>query len=328
MNDKGYVMTGLSFLLIIPAILLVAIFVEMTHMGGESSSLALRSDVSFYTAKDIERNIPIIGKEVLRETANDVVESGTALENSRTTIKNNLQARMNQVVQKYQSETGATNITCTIHSVESSTDPWYVKINSTIYVKRSNIVHNETISQDVSLEQLKDPLPFIKCKNYGGVTHTDTRILYGSSLLNLLNAKGMANATVYENATSPLFIKRCPYEPYTDHGNLITLKNCIDNGYFHESADGACFLCRLEGKAICTHPGLETFVTPPKTTNLSLSNIFAPCSIDHVLFSDTVYPGKGICYYSWKVGAKPPKTYYLNLYLDKGHRQKYGLPTY
>ncbi|MBM4241451.1 MAG: hypothetical protein FJ150_07325 [Euryarchaeota archaeon] len=318
MDNKGYAMSALSFLLIIPAVLLVTVFVDMSHIGGESEGLVLKSDAVFCTAMDIENQIPVMGKEVLRETADGIVESGDAIIDSRKTVKNVLQAKMCQMSELYQNKMGL-EVNCRILSLDSSSDPFYVEIKSTVYVRKDNIVHNETISQNISIERLKDPLPFIKCKNYGGVNMTDTRILYGSSLVAYLNAKNVSNAFVYENASSPLFIKKCPYDPYISHGTLLTLKNCIDNGYFHESNDGACFLCRLEGKAVCPHYGLETFVIPSPTLNSSL--ISAPCSSDHVIFNDSSYPGMEI-QYNLEAGN------YYKLFLDNGHRSKYGLPYY
>ena len=78
------------------------------------------------------------------------------------------------------------------------------------------MTHNESISQNVSIIDpnypIPDPLPFIKCKKYGEITNTSTKILYGSSLANLLKAENLTNADVYENASSPLFIKKCPYD--------------------------------------------------------------------------------------------------------------------
>jgi hypothetical protein len=218
------------------------------------------------------------------------------------------------------------NVTCKIWHVDSSPDPFKIEVKSDIYVSKGSVTHNGSVSQDISIIDpsypIPDPEPFMKCKNYGGVTNTSTKVLYGSSLVDLLNTKNMTNTEVYENATSPLFIKKCPYDPYVGHGNFpsfIVLKNCIDNGYFHESSDGTCFLCRLEGKATCPHYGFETFIVPSS----SFSNLTSksPCSIDHVIFNGTVYPGNGIVYYA-------DGSNYCKLFLDNGHRQKYGLPTY
>jgi hypothetical protein len=322
MNQKGYVISGLTFLLIIPTFLLIAVFVDIVHTGSETQSLGVQSDVTFYIAKDIEGNIPIITEKILQKTTNDVVKNGNPLRDSRNTIKNSLQDEVNHLSEKYH-DNESIDVTCKIWSVNPSPDPFKIEVNSTIYVQKGSVAHNEHISQNISIMDsnypIQDPLPFIKCKNYGGVTNTSTKILYGSSLANLLKAGNLTNAEVYENATSPLFIMKCPYDPYIWHGyshSFIVLKNCIDNGYFHESSDGSCFLCRLEGKTTCPHYGFETFIVPSNSSNSITS---APCSVEHVIFDNyNVYPGKEIMYYSNS----------SKLFLDNGHRQKYGLPTY
>lgn len=324
MNQKGYIISGLSLLLIIPVFLLIAVFVDVVHTGSETQSLAIQSDVTFYAVEDVKENIPLMTEKILQKTTNDVVKTGYPLSDSEAVIKNSLQEELNHLSEKYQSE--GINVTCRIWSVDPSQDPFKIEVNSTIYAKKGNVVHNEHISQKISIIDsnypIEDHLPFIECKKYGGVTNTSTKILYGSSLANLLKAKHLTNGGVYENATSPLFIGKCPYDPYIGHGNyphFVILKNCIDNGYFHESSDGSCFLCRLEGKVTCPHYGFETFIAPSNSSNSTL--MFAPCSSEHVIFDDYVYSGKGIVYYS--NGSN-----YLKLFLDNGHRQKYGLPVY
>ncbi|MGB9977812.1 hypothetical protein [Methanobacterium sp.] len=322
MDQKGYIMSGLTILLIIPAFLLIAVFIDMVHTGSETQSLVIQSDITFYTAKDIESNIPVITEKILQEITNNVVKTGFPLTDSRNVIKSNLQEELNRLSEKYQNNESI-NVTCKIWSVNPTQDPFKIEINSTVYVQKGNVAHNEHISQNISIIDsnypIHDPLPFIKCKKYGEMTNTSIKILYGSSLANLLKSKNLTNADAYENATSPLFIKKCPYDPYIGHGkfsSFIVLKNCMDNGYFHESSDGSCFLCRLEGRVTCSHYGFETFIVPSNSSNSVLTS--APCSIEHVLFDDSTYPGKEIIYY-------------LNsskLFLDNGHRQKYGLPTY
>lgn len=312
-------------LLIIPAFLLIAVFIDIVHMGSQTQSLAVQSDVTFYTAKDIEDNIPILTEKILQKTTDNVIKTGIPLADSRNAIKNDLQEEVDQLAGRYQSSENIT-ATCRIWSVNPSSDPFKIEVNSTVYVQKGSVAHDEHISQNIPITNsnylIQDPLPFIKCKNYGEITNTSTKIFYGSSLANLLKAKHLKNAGVYENATSPLFIKKCPYDPYINHGNspyFVVLKNCIENGYFHESSDGSCFLCRLEGKAVCYHYGFETFIVPSNSSNSQL--MFAPCSSEHVIFDDHVYSGKGIIYYSNGFN-------YFKLFLDNGHRQKYGLPKY
>jgi hypothetical protein len=329
MDRKGYVMGGLSFLLVVPAILLVAVFMDMAHVGGESASTVLTSDTTLYAAKDIEEDIPVQGLEVLREEAEEVVKTGAPVVNSRQAVETALQKRMDLKAEEYYNSTGL-RVNCTILNVNTASDPFEVEVNSTICVEKDNVKHRETVNQNISIKdadsRIPDPLPFIKCKNHGGVTNTTDRILYGSSLVNYLNARNISNATAYENATGPLFIKKCPYDPYDYHGtsqNYIALKNCLENGYFHESSDGACFLCRLEGKSTCYHYGFETFIKPAPSLDGTLT--FAPCSSDHVIYNDTypggTYRGKAIEYYFDGVN-------HFKLFLDNGHRLKYGLPTF
>ncbi|HML04413.1 MAG TPA: hypothetical protein VK426_01435 [Methanobacterium sp.] len=320
MDQKGYVISSLSFLLIIPAICIVATFINMTHTGSQSQALSVQSDVVLSTASDVENNIPPIAEKVLQKTANDLIKSGCPLQDSRSVIKNSLQEEMDNLNEKYTNE--GINATCKIISVDTGEDPFNVEINSTISVNKDNAIHKENISQNISIIDpnypLPDPLPFIKCKKFGGVTNTSTRIVYGASLVNYLKNENMSNAEVYLNATSPLIIKKCPYDPYKSHGqsnNLTNLKNCIDNGYYHDSNDGACYLCRLEGKAICIHFGMETFIIPSVSSNETLPS--GPCGSDHAIFNDH-YEGYSSIYRSNSTG-------YYKIFLENGHRSKYGL---
>lgn len=334
MDQKGYVMNGLAFLLILPAILLVAVYIDMTTLGGQSVSLVMQSDTTFYAAKDIERNIPVIGSGVIEEVALNATTTGTKLPDSRSHIKNQIQQRMNSITQNMKTSIGADDISCNITSVGASTNPFLLEINSTIYVKKGTSVHKDTISQDIDLGGLPDPLPFIKIKEASISTlptldSSTGKISYGTSLSQYLQKRGVANYTVYENATSQGYLDRCSFEPYEStidgHGVNATppiqnLGYCLSNGYYHESSDGACYLCRLEGNAVCSHYGLETFIVPPASNNATL--IFAPVSIDHVIFSDSPYSGKALIYLE---SGNNPTTYY-KLFLDEGHRKKYGLP--
>jgi len=315
MDQKGYVISGLSLLLIIPVIYMIVVFVNMTYTVSQSQALLFQSDVVFSTTRDIEENLPLLAKNTFQKTAWNVIRTGNPLQNSRMTVKDSLQMKIDNLTEKYHKE--GINVTCTIISVDSSKDPFKVQINSTISIVKGNITHKENLTQDISIIDpnypIPDPLPFIKLKNFGGVTSTGNRIIYGSSLANFLKSKNMTNAEVYLNATSPLIIKKCPYVPYKTHGkshNLINLINCIDNGFFHVSMDAACFLCRLEGRAECGHLGIETFIIPSASTN----NTTAPVSIDHVIFSYTIYYGHKFNVFG-----------HYKLYLDDGHRKKYGI---
>jgi hypothetical protein len=223
---------------------------------------------------------------------------------------------------------------CDIQYVDNSQDPFQIEVKSKIKVEKGTLKHQENLTQNISLINgsfpIMDPLPFIKCKEHGGATIREDKIFYGSSLSNHLESRGINNSEAYENATSPLYIRKCPYDPYELHGNtndLVNLKNCIDNGFYHESSDGSCFLCRLEGRGVCPHYGMETFIVPAPSVNLpSLNNssAVATSAPDHVIFDDTghgTYQGHQIVYFN-------NGTHYFYLVLDDSHRKKYGLPTF
>ncbi|MDI6643894.1 MAG: hypothetical protein QME14_02460 [Methanobacteriaceae archaeon] len=314
MDEKGYIVSSLSFLLMIPAILLVFIIFTVNNIGTEPSSIAIQSKNVFYEVNDLKNNIPRISKKVINEISMQVIDRG-AVNDSREVVKEKLQLKINQILAKSEFNDGL-RINCTVLSVETGDDPFIIQINSTIHVSKNTVVHEENISQNISIEGLPDCLPFIVCSEFGKPEIIEDKIYYNSYLFEFLNNKNISNSEVYINATSPFLIKKCPYHPYTVHGNLLNLKNCIENGYYHESNDGACYLCRLEGKNTCPHYGIETFIIPQCMKNSTF--IMAPCSIDHVLFNKTSFYGMGIDYYQNNL-------YYYKIFLDNGHRLKYGI---
>ena len=278
MESEGYVLGALSFLMILPSILLLMVLVDMVNLD-DSLETIMKSDSAFYISGDVEMNIPPITRQALKEIDENIIKSGDPLPNSRIVLKNLIQSKMNLINANYQKQSGV-NIKCFINSVDSASNPFEIEVNSTILVFKDNIYFNRNISQKISILGsyfakknstdldgfvIPDPLPFIKCKKFGGVSVKNGNISYGSSLKKYLNMKGLREADIYENASSPLYIKKCPYEPYVSHGKsrkFMTLKNCIENRYYHESSDGACILCRLEGRSTCNHFGFETFIIP------------------------------------------------------------------
>jgi hypothetical protein len=338
MDSNGYVMGGLSLLLIIPSIILLMGIVDMIHMD-ESSNTLIKSDNAFLISEDVEGNIPNITLQALKEIDENVVKTGNSVQNSRKAMKTVIQSKINEYNANYQQSTGV-GIDCHINSVDSADDPFEVEVNSSISILKDNISYNKNISQkvpivqgqfpkrfmgeNIGVDELPDPLPFIKCQKYGVINVREGKINYGSSLSKYMEAMGINNSSAYVNATSPFFLKKCPYEPYIYHGNgnkFSILKNCLENGYHHESSDGACILCRLEGKALCRHNGFETFILPAYAIDKKFLN--APCSIDHVIFSNNeygngTYPGEAIEYYSTVHDS-------YRIFLDRGHRIKYGI---
>ncbi len=325
MDNNGYVMAGMSFLLILPVLVLFVMIINVNYADTESKSQFIESESSLNVFRDFESNIPRLGRQVLKEEAFTVVNSKKPLLNSRKSTKDNLQLKIDQITQDYNNK--GLQVSCTVQSIKESDDPFQVEVTSSVTVQKDKVAHKQTLHQKIPIndpdDPLPDPMPFVKCNEYGEVSINGSRIYYGHSLASYLEQRGEKNWDVYENASSPLFIKQCPYDPLIGHGapntTMETLKNCLDNGFYHESNDGACYLCRLEGKSTCYHQGLEIFILPPPTHNQSDN---APCSVDHVLFGDNnsdIYPGGSIQYY------QEGDLIFL-LYLDSSHRKKYGLP--
>jgi hypothetical protein len=341
MDNNGYVLSLSSFFLILPVFLLLMVLTNMTVDQSNIQQTTLNSQDVMAVTTDLETNLPLIGREVLRDKSFEVISSGNPLSNSRKEVKEELQNRMDTFCTKFSSN--GMMVECKILNVDNSYDPFCVEVKSRVTVGKGALKHQVNLTQNISLTNgsfpLYDPLPFVKCKDHGGSTINGDRVFYGSSLSNYLKSRGIENFEAYENATSSLYIKKCPYDPYILHGNtneMVNLKNCIDNGFYHESSDGSCFLCRLEGKGTCPHYGMETFITPAPSfnslfSNASVNNSFlnnsstAPSSVDHVIFNDTgshgTYSGCTLIYFN-------NGTHYFQLYLDNSHRKKYGLPQF
>lgn len=325
MDHQGYVLSLISFLLIIPAVLMMILIIDAGYSLGKEESLIVSSNQVSNTMNDLQENIGTLSNLEVQKVTYQVIETGEPVPNSRELLKERIQEETNNLINKYKDNQDL-DINCSIISVDNTSDPFIIELRAIIIVGKDETVCERKITHQISLEEydppLPDPLPFIKCKNQGNLKIIDGKIIYDSSLVSYLESRNIENAYFYENATSSALIRKCPYSPYESHGNTyLTLINCLENGFYHESNDGACFLCRLEGKATCSHRGFETFIIPAPTTNYNL--LSAPCSIDHVIFDDTVlngtYSGMALIYREFA------GRYYF-LFLDNGHRNKYGLP--
>ncbi|PKL67076.1 MAG: hypothetical protein CVV28_06615 [Methanobacteriales archaeon HGW-Methanobacteriales-1] len=320
MDKKGYVMTGTSFLLILPAILIAMILLSYVHGENEINTQSIQSDNLNLASEDLKRNIPILARQSMENISLEIIDNNKTVENGPESIKNQLQTKIDNLSSQYINQ--EINVTCKVDSIQKSPqDSFFIEFNSTIILTKDDFRHEEHLSQLVSIEGLPDPLPYIKCRPYGEISHNSTITRYGSSLSNYLTNNSVENASLYENASSPFIIKKCPYDPYLSHGSKNTMKNCQENGFYHNSNDGSCYLCRLEGKSLCVHFGFEVFIQPSPVNfnpqNNSSLNLEGPCSSDHVIFGENTYPGKSIAY-----KIENGTNYFL--LLDDGHASKYG----
>ena len=306
LDSKGNLIISSAAILII-SLLLLSIFIVTSINYLENENIDSKANDNFkYIVDDYSNNLEVLERESI-EQATDKVYYSIALFDSQDQIKKNLDKILKEKNQEY-SDKYDVDISSETLSVESSDSPWKILFKVKLNIKKGNERYNGIIEKNTSIEGLKDPLPFAKMTVAGGIVVIGDKIHYGRALMRYLYIHRIDSPESYLLATSPLTVKKCPYDPYIHHGDPGVLKDCLDKGYFHESADGSCYLCRLEGKGTCPHYGLEVFIQPHTIlTNDSVSGS------DHVVYHD-YYPGE-----------KLDKTDINSLILDSSHAKKYGL---
>lgn len=303
-GSKGNIFTGLSAIFILSFIIIFILLLNVnTSILNENN---LESDNIKYIVEDYNRNIEILANDSLKEVSENVYKTNIPLKDSEDEIKKILNEKLSKLNEEFKNKY-AVNIQSEVIIVENHEKPEFLKIKTILTITKSNEKYNGLVESKASVLNLKDPLPILLC---GKLDYNESKLFYGDSLTNYLKNRNVENPENYINASSPLIIKKCPYDPYIHHGDNQTLFNCIQNGYYHESADGSCYLCRLEGKGLCPHYGFETFIIPSKDLKTNLSSTSAS---DHVIFMDN-YPGKPYYYYDNRI-----------IFLDDSHRAKYGL---
>lgn len=307
-DSKGNIIVG-STAILIAVLLLMCIFVVTTLNYIEHGNIASASNDNFkYIVEDYSKNLEIVERESLGEVTKKAFD-GWPISNSEKEIKKKLNKHLEEVNIEYDKKYGV-KITSEALSVENSDSPWYLLFKVKLNIEKDGESYSNIVEKHVPIEGLRDPLPIAKLTVASGIlTYGDT-YHYGTALSAYMLIHNLKSPESYIEATAPLIIKKCPYDPYVHHGDPGVLKDCLKNGYFHESADGSCYLCRLEGKGKCPHYGFEVFIQ----THTPLGNESLSCS-DHVVFSDHYY-GEKINKYDWN-----------SLILDDSHRKKYGLIT-
>lgn len=299
-------MTGNLAILIVSLLLIaIIVFTSVNYINSENID-SKATDNFKYIINDYNNNLELLGRESIEDVTEKVYNS-YRVSDSEKEIKKILDKKLDEKNKEYEKKYGV-KIDSDVISVESTDSPWYVMIKVKLNVKKDNNEYDGIIKKNISIEGLRDPLPLAKFSRISGILFYDGEIHYEKVLAGYLYFHNYDSPWSYLFATSPLYIKKCPYDPYIHHGDNGVLKDCLKNGYFHESADGSCFLCRLEGKGKCPHYGLEVFIQPH--TPLKNDSISCP---DHVMYSDHYY------------GEKLDENDTNSLILDSAHRKKYGL---
>ncbi|MBR4447733.1 hypothetical protein [Methanobrevibacter sp.] len=306
LDSKGNIIVGTTAILIV-GLLIICIFVLTSINYIQNSNINSESNDNFkYIIDDYSANLELMGRDSIAE-ATQKVYNGLPVLNSEDQIKKNLNNILKEKNQEFKEKYNI-DLSSEAISVEPTDSPWKVLFKVKLKGKKGNEEFNQIIERNSSIEGLRDPLPIAKLTIVSGVMAYDDEIHYKTALSAYMLLHDLDSPESYIEATAPLNIKKCPYDPYIHHGDHGVLRDCLDSGYFHESADGSCYLCRLEGKGKCPHYGLEVFIQ----THTPLNNETLSCS-DHVVFADH-YNGEKIDPDDWN-----------SLILDDSHRKKYGL---
>lgn len=306
LDSKGNIIVGTTAILIV-ALLIISIFVITAMTFIKDSNIEFEANDNFkYIIDDYSANLEVLGRDAIAE-ATQKVYNGLPVKDSEGQIKKNLNkiliAKNEEFKQKYDID-----LSSDVISVEPTDSPWRVLFKVQLNGKKDNEEFSQIVERNASIEGLRDPLPIAKLTIASGVMAYDNKIHYKTALSAYMLLHNLDSPESYIEATAPMTMKKCPYDPYVHHGDPGVLRDCLDTGYFHESADGSCYLCRLEGKGKCPHYGMEVFIQ----THTPLGNESLSCS-DHVVFADH-YNGEKINPDDWD-----------SLILDSSHRKKYGL---
>ena len=316
-DEKGNFSIIITSLILI-GFLILSIIILNSAISQENENNEIVSSNSYqYVLDDYIRNLPLIEHEALEELSEEVIKNKRPCLDSKRDLKEIIDGKLNEKNQEYY-DNYHIQINSSLIAIENTSNPFSYKFKTHIFSVKGDYSFERIVSSDVDCIGLKDPVPILYLKDYHGLSYNESSYNYGNSLSEFLRANGVENHSFYIDANSPLIIRKCPFDPYKHHGddNGRIMKNCRDNGYYHESRDGACYLCRLEGKSGCEHYGFETFINPQKTNE---TDRVSACGSDHVIFSDDIYPGVEVIYNSENE---------LNeiLYLDPhGHKVKYGM---
>lgn len=306
-DNKGNIITGTTVILIVSIALIVIFIVNSINYMENENINSISNDNFKYIIKDYNKNLQQLGRDSIAEETEKLYHAHI-IHDSRKDIKKILNNKLKEVNKEYNEKYGI-NIRSEVLSVESTDNPWKVLFKVRIKADKDTNQFDGILESNSSIEGLKDPLPYAKLpKIYNNINNDGKKIHYFQALAQYLRLHNVDSYESYILATSPLFIKKCPYDPYIHHGDGNTLKECLKQGYFHESADGSCYLCRLDGKGVCPHYGMEVFIQ----THTPLTNESVSCS-DHVVFHDRY------------TGEKLNKYDINSLILDSSHAKKYGL---
>lgn len=197
MDERGYVFSPMSFLLIVPVIIIAVAYGNILNEINIVSDIAIGGDVSFTTAANIIQTMEKSGSDAGRNAAyratrkvidDNAFFSSSSPNDSKTYIRTQTVASLNEQIislcQKLEAETGRevfvndipinnyTNATFTLNDVSiTQSDPFgfYINIRGGIPIRvvqkdREVVFKTPPLTSYVSIEGLEDPYVWIRTK--------------------------------------------------------------------------------------------------------------------------------------------------------------------
>lgn len=341
-HRRAFVFTGISFLLVIPAIMLAASFAGMIRYGEVGREIALDSDVVFYISKDMRETIEETAKKSGRWEAHQATKLIIDIYTDLTRTTNISYAKSHSFFPDTGLDPQGRNITTYLK--DKIIETMNLRLNETVEElgKRSgkDIIFNDgnEITDELTISQ-SDPWGF-----YISVSAMPLFVSGGGSSFNTtlptfdvyITFEGLEDPYVFVQSEANSFsrIYRSPYEPYnisyaeswtmTRINNLYNVligSGTEDNPmpyyhYFGDSIrdDGISFFSRLEGNSTNRPYKIETFLIGDVLMNQSTAD-----RVDHAYFSNANGSAITVCTDDFK----DPRGNVF--YIDDDHLSYYGL---
>ena len=209
-DSKGNLILGTTVILI-TTLLLIAIFVFTTLNYIENENIDSGENDNFkYIVDDYSNNLEVLGRDSIEDACNKVYKTFKLL-NSEDQIKKNLNKKLTKKNEEFE-EKYDMKISSEVLSVEPTDSPWKVLFKVKLNMKKNSNRFYKIIEKNVSVEGLRDPLPVAKLSVASGIFIEGDKINYKNALTRYLKLRNLDSPFSYAFATSPLTIKKCPYE--------------------------------------------------------------------------------------------------------------------
>lgn len=192
-DNKGNIFIYLYLIMIISLVLIAILVLNLLVGYDEINHNELNLKTFNYILNDHEENIPVLSYNILENLSNRVLKSGVPLIDSKESIKEELKKNLLKKNKEYYKNSGI-QIESNILYVENGKDPFHINIGTIITAFKGDINYKKQITSEISVENLKNPLPAVKCSKYPNFSYNDTNYNYGDSLSKYLEVKNQAGS--------------------------------------------------------------------------------------------------------------------------------------